>query len=137
MNQYLLDTNICIYYLKGLHNLHQKIENIQLSNCYISEITIAELKFGVENSNSSRKQENRQVVENFIDSINILPIISCLDFYAIEKVRLRKNGTPIDEFDLLIGSSAVVNNLIVVTNNEKHFNKISRIEIENWTTDQT
>ena len=45
--KYLLDTNICIYYMKGLYNLNEKINEIGSENCYISEITLAELKFGV------------------------------------------------------------------------------------------
>lgn len=133
MTKYLLDTNICIYYIKGLFALAQKIESVDLDNCYISEITIAELKFGIENSSSSRKEENRKVINEFIENINILPIISSLDFYAKEKSRLRKLGTPLDDFDLLIGCSAVINELTLVTNNEKHFNSIQDIAIENWT----
>ncbi|WP_139279424.1 PIN domain-containing protein [Tangfeifania diversioriginum] len=53
--------------------------------------------------------------------------------YAKEKARLRKQGKPIDDFDLLIGVSAVVNNMVLVTNNESHFKRIQNIQIENWT----
>jgi len=56
--KYLLDTNICIYYLKGLYNLKEKINVVGNENCYISEITVAELKFGVENS--EQKKKNRE-----------------------------------------------------------------------------
>jgi tRNA(fMet)-specific endonuclease VapC len=48
--KYLLDTNICIYYMKGMHNLDKKFKSVKVENCYISEITLAELKYGVENS---------------------------------------------------------------------------------------
>lgn len=50
MRKYLLDTNICIYFLKGLYNLDEKIEKVEIENFFVSEITVAELKFGVENS---------------------------------------------------------------------------------------
>jgi tRNA(fMet)-specific endonuclease VapC len=72
-------------------------------------------------------------VVNFIDSLNIVPILSCVDTYAIEKARLRKLGKPVEEFDLLIGCSATTNNMVLVTNNEKHFLNITGIVIENWT----
>ena len=53
--------------------------------------------------------------------------------YAKEKVRLRKLGTPInDEFDLLIGVTAVENKLTLVTDNSKHFDAISGLKIQNW-----
>ena len=49
MKKYLIDTNICVYYIKGLFNLHGKFDKIGAENLYISEITIAELKYGIEN----------------------------------------------------------------------------------------
>lgn len=130
MKQYLLDTDICIYFIKGLHNLDKKILNIGIDNCFISEITIAELKFGVENS--KQKEKNRKTIEKFINSIGIIPIISCLDVYAKEKARLRKQGTVVDEFDLLIGSSAIANNMSLVTRNTKHFKRFKGVSLENW-----
>ena len=129
--KYLLDTNICIYYLKGLYNLKEKINRIGSENCYISEITVAELKFGVENS--MYKKKNKAVLEIFLNGIKIVPIFNALDLYASEKARLRKQGKPIDDFDLLIGTSAVANNMTLITNNVKHFKTIKGIAIEDWT----
>ncbi len=129
--KYLLDTNICIYYMKGMFNLNKIIDKIGSENCFISEITLAELKFGV--ANSENKSKNMRVLESFINGINIIPIFNSLDLYAIEKARLKKIGNIIDEFDLLIGVTAVYNNMILVTNNIKHFQRIKNIKIEDWT----
>jgi len=52
---YLLDTNICIHFFRGSFNLFTKIEQIKLKNCAISEITLAELVFGAENSPNPKK----------------------------------------------------------------------------------
>lgn len=68
-----------------------------------------------------------------LPSKTILPIIDALDIYAKEKTRLRKSGQSVDDFDLLIGASAVANDLTLVTNNEKHFERLENIAIENWT----
>ena len=130
MKKYLIDTNICVYYIKGLFNLHGKFDKIGADNLYISEITIAELKFGIENS--TKKDKNRKTVDKFINSIQVVPILGSLDIYAKEKARLKKTGMLIDDFDLLIGSSAIANDMILVTRNVKHFNRISDINIENW-----
>ena len=97
---------------------------------FISEITLAELKFGVENSLNRNK--NKQVLEDFLSGVQLLPIYDSLDIFAKEKARLRKRGTPVDDFDLLIGASAVANDLILVTHNVKHFDRIKGITIENW-----
>lgn len=131
MKQYLLDTNICIFFLKGKFDLTAKIEKVEASNCFISELTVAELKYGAEKSD--RPTENRKVVELFIPKFSILPIYSALDVYAKEKARLRKAGTIIEEFDLLIGATAVSNGMIMVTNNTTHFSRISKIKLEDWT----
>ena len=131
MKKYLLDTNICIYYIQGKFSLKEKFRKIKKENRFISEITLAELKFGVKNSQSQKK--NQETLDNFLTGIQILPIINSLDIYAEEKARLRKKGRPIDDFDLLIGASAIANDMILVTNNESHFQRITHITIENWT----
>ncbi len=53
--KYLLDTNICIHFFRGRFNLFEKINQVELKNCVISEITLAELIFGAENSDNPRK----------------------------------------------------------------------------------
>ncbi len=117
--------------MKGKFNLKQKFENILPDNTFISEITLAELKFGVENSTNVDK--NFKTLEKFLTGVNILPIFDSLGLYAKEKARLRKAGTPLDDFDLLIGVTAVKHGLIMVTKNTKHFRLITDIELEDWT----
>lgn len=131
MNQYLLDTNICIYYIKGLHDLKSKFEEVGPENCFISEITLAELKFGVVKSQAKKK--NQKALDNFLSGIQILPIFPALDIYAAEKARLQVSGKIIDDFDILIGSTAVSFDLIMVTNNTSHFNRLNEIKLEDWT----
>jgi tRNA(fMet)-specific endonuclease VapC len=131
LNQYLLDTNICIYYIKGLHDLKSKFEEVGPENCFISEITLAELKFGV--AKSQAKKKNQKALDNFLSGIQILPIFPALDIYAAEKARLQVSGKIIDDFDLLIGSTAVSFDLTMVTNNTSHFNRLNEIKLEDWT----
>ncbi len=131
MNGFLLDTNICIYYIKGKYELDKKFAKVESDFLFISEITLAELKFGVENS--THPDKNREVLEHFLSGVQILPIYNSLDVYAKEKSRLRKLGRPVDDFDLLIGASAISNNMVLVTNNIKHFERLENIAIEDWT----
>jgi tRNA(fMet)-specific endonuclease VapC len=117
--------------MKGMYNLVEKFENITAENCYISEITLAELKFGVENS--EKPEKNNKTLDNFLTGVQVLPIFHSLDIYAKEKTRLRKLGTTIDDFDLLIGVTSITHQLIMVTNNTNHFMRIKGIELEDWT----
>ncbi len=131
MKKYLIDTNTCIYYIKGKFELNKKFEKADPDNCFISEITLAELKFGVENS--EKKEKNQKALDNFLTGVKIVPIFHSLDLYAKEKTRLRKSGTPLDDFDILIGVTSVTHNLTMVTNNTDHFKRIKGITLEDWT----
>ncbi len=128
---YLLDTNIVAFYFRGNKNVVNKINEIGLNNCSISEITIAELKYGAAKSNKS--DFHNEILNIFSDNIDIISIIEVLDVYALEKVRLEKAGNRIDDFDLLIGATAIANELILVTNNTKHLQRMSLKNIEDWT----
>ena len=131
MKKYLVDTNTCIYFIKGKYDLKDKFELAAPENCFISEITLAELKFGV--ANSEKKEKNQKALDNFLSGMKIVPIYHSLDLYASEKARLRKAGTPVDDFDILIGVTSITHNLIMVTNNSEHFKRLKGIIIEDWT----
>ncbi|NOX17978.1 MAG: type II toxin-antitoxin system VapC family toxin [Chlorobi bacterium] len=128
--QYLLDTNICIYIFKGMFNLDKKLSEIGLSNFAISEITYAELIYGAEKS--EQKAKNFALIEEFSNQIPILPIFNGIKVFAKEKVKLQKSGRTISDFDLLIGATAIANNMIMVTRNIKEFNRMENIKLENW-----
>jgi len=128
---YLLDTNICIFFLRGKLNLDEIIKEKGLENCYISEVTVMELRFGAENSDDPVK--SHKAVDAFLNGLTIIPIFGCIKLYAKEKVRLRKIGKPMhDEFDLLIGVTAIEHKLTLVTDNSKHFSQLAGIKLENW-----
>ncbi len=131
MSQYLIDTDICIYLLKGRFGINDKVREVGPENCYVSEITIAELTYGAYQSTDF----NRHILEAKKMEIlfEIIPIYGSINKFAEERVRLKNAGTLIPDFDLLIGATAVTNQLIMVTNNESHLSRISGIVIENWT----
>lgn len=126
---YLLDTNICIYFLQGKYGIKEKIQSIGRKNCCVSEITIAEMLYGAAYSNS---EKHRHDVDIVIESLSIIPIFDSLPTYATTKANLRRTGQLIDEFDLLIGSTALHHGFVLVTENVKHLKHIPGIEIENW-----
>ena len=131
MNGYLLDTNICIYLLKRRYDIDKKLDSIpdEMRIC-ISEITLAELYYGASKSNN--KQAHLQEVNLIANLFEVLPIRDCLELYGDNKTSLEHKGIRIDDFDLLIGSTAIANNLVVVTENIKHLARIPNIIIENW-----
>jgi len=131
--QYLLDTSICVFFLRGKLELDKIIREKGTENCFISEITLFELRYGAENSENPTK--SHKAVDLFVNGLSIIPIVGSIKKYAKEKVRLRRLGKPIhDEFDLLIGVTAIENKLTLVTDNVSDFQNLNDIKIENWFT---
>lgn len=130
MKGYLLDTSICIFLFRNKYDIGKRLNELDVNECYISEVTVAELKYGVENS--KQREIESQKLDRFLKRINIVPFCESIDLYAKEKARLRKEGFLIDDFDLLIGCAALSRDLIMVTDNEKHFARILHLRIENW-----
>ena len=128
---YLIDTNIIIYSIKGDSIVHDhliKNENIPKS---ISVITYGELLFGAKKSQNHEK--NLAIVYRIKELFPIIDIDKAIiETFSELKANLQKTGTPIDDFDLLIAATALTMNSTLVTNNEKHFNRIKGLQIENW-----
>ena len=133
--QYLLDTNICVFLLRGKYEVNKAIAAVGSDNCHISELTVMELKYGAEVVYQRDGIDQREGLNKLFSIVDVLPISSALEFAASEKARLRLNGTPIeDNFDLLIGSTAIVNDMVMVTENVKDFKNLNGIKLENWIT---
>lgn len=81
-------------------------------------------------------EKNRKQLVKFQSLFDILPIFPSLDIYAKEKSRLRRKGQIVDDFDLLIGATAIFNDLTLVTRNVKHYKRLDKIKIEDWAKDK-
>ena len=84
--KYLLDTNICIFWLRKQQTIVEKILNIGLANCCISEITFAELLFGEELAiMKGGNKYKKQPLQEFLSKVSIFPIKPAIELYAKEK----------------------------------------------------
>jgi tRNA(fMet)-specific endonuclease VapC len=126
---YVLDTNICIFYLRGNQSVADTMQRVGYTNLYISEITIIELLEGAEKSGNTARKEATIAL---INRLKIVPIKETYEYYVSEKIRLSNLGTPVDNFDLLIAAAALRLQAIMVTNNTKHFERIQNIVLEDW-----
>ena len=129
--KYLLDTNICISLLKNKYGIRDAILKAKTKNCFVSEITIAELYYGAAKSNNP--QERTKDVDFIVSHFGIVPIFRALPLYGELKAKLEFEGNRIDDFDILIGTTAIVNGMVMVTDNIKHLGRLPGIKIENWT----
>lgn len=130
--KYLLDTNICIYIIKKKPSqVLRRFSKLKPGDVAVSTITIAELYYGV--AKSSKPNENTIALQEFLQPLEKLDFNSD-DSKAYGEIRayLESKGKMIGAMDSLIASIALNRNLILVTNNEKEFNKIKSLQIENW-----
>jgi tRNA(fMet)-specific endonuclease VapC len=129
---YLLDTNICIYIIKQKPQIvFDKFKKIALGNIGISSISVAELFFGV--MKSANIEKNSIALEQFLLPLEIIDFDSsaAIEYGEIRAI-LERKGTPIGSLDMLIAAHAKSQALIVVTNNEKEFNRVEGLKVENW-----
>jgi tRNA(fMet)-specific endonuclease VapC len=128
---YLLDTNICIHFIRNKDlTLKRRIQSVR-SSVFLSSITVAELWYGV--FRSSKIHENAQNLQIFLSKFEILPFGSDSAWiYGQLLAAARETGNNIGTNDLLIASQAIESESIVVTNNEKEFSRIKDLKIENW-----
>lgn len=128
---YLLDTNACIHFMRGMHGMRESIGNVGVHLVSISEITLAELLFGVENS--EHRARNQAALDQFLVVFKVIAISGAIPIHAKERARLESIGRPLDDFDILIGATALHHGLVLVTNNTKHFQRLKGIKLEDWT----
>lgn len=133
--KFLLDTNICIFLLKNQCSIRETVIKVDPSNCYVSEITIAELYYGA--SKSNQKENRLKDVDFIVGKFKILPIYPALPLFGDIRVELEEKGKRIDDFDLLIGATAIKNDMVLVTDNIKHLERLPNIKIENWVERET
>lgn len=76
--QYLLDTSICVFYLRGKLDLARIIREKGRENFFISEVTVAELRYGAENSSNPKK--SHKAVDDFINGLSIVMQKKKFDF---------------------------------------------------------
>lgn len=128
---YLIDTDTIIYSIKGDPIVHEHLLKNENIPKFISAITYGELLFGAKKSQN--REKNLAIVYRIKELFPIIDIDKAIiETFSELKVNLQKSGSPIDDFDLLIASTALTMNSILVTINEKHFNKIKGLKIENW-----
>ncbi len=130
--KYMLDTNICIYIIKKKPlQVINRLTNIEISDIGISSITLSELEYGVEKS--QKKEQNKLALTQFLTPFEIKAYNeNSAQIYGKIRSELEKRGTPIDPLYLLIAAHAISLGSILVTNNEKEFQRVPGLIVENW-----
>jgi predicted nucleic acid-binding protein len=129
--KYLLDTNICVYWLKGNEHIEQKILSVGIDTISLSFVNLSELYYGA--YKSQRVEANLALIQRLTDQLSIIESDEAIcEMFGELKANLERAGAIIDDADLFIAASAKVHGLTLVTNNIRHFKRIKGLKLENW-----
>jgi len=129
--RYVLDTNTLIYFFKGIGDVSKHMLAQSPSELAIPTVVLFELEVGIAKSTSPRKRKSQ--LQEITALVNVLPFgITESKSAAQIRVKLEKKGLPIGPYDVLIAATAMANNMILVTHNQKEFVRIEGLRIEDW-----
>jgi tRNA(fMet)-specific endonuclease VapC len=132
---YLLDTNTCIVHLRarGTHGISQRLRALRAGEAVLAAIVAAELMYGA--LRSSNPQRAIQDTRAFCDGFRWLPFDDrAAQLHAETRADLAARGLPIGPNDLIIASTALAHNLILVTHNTREFSHVRGLRLEDWQT---
>ena len=131
--KYMLDTNTIINLAKGQNPHLQKKFQENFSKITISCIVLSELIYGNHNADPKRFFENTTNLLKLIAPFDVLPYDEkCAEHYGEIRADLKNRDCLIDGMDLLISAHARAKDLVLVTSNTKHFQRVKGLTIEDW-----
>ena len=128
----MLDTDISVSVIRRRSSrVLQRFEAVPQKNLCISIVTYGELYFGVVKSNFIK--HNLHVLEEYAARLLVLEWDrNAATEYAHLRAYLEAQGNPIGVLDTMIAAHALSLNATIVTNNVRHFERVSDLKLENW-----
>lgn len=127
--KYMLDTNAVSLLIKGNQSLMNKVDGVDMSQLFISSVTLGEINFGLAKKGNLRLQA---IVQRFIRHVDVLPWDEDVaDFYGKLKAELLRQGKVLSPLDMMIAAHAFAVNATLITN-DKAFSQVSSLRVEDW-----
>jgi tRNA(fMet)-specific endonuclease VapC len=133
IRRYMLDTDICIYLTRNRHpQVTARFERLRPEQLVMSAITYGELQHGANKSN--QRERTLSQLEELIQYIRVESLTAAAaKAYGEIRAALEKQGRIIGNNDLWIAAHAVTLDVSLATNNEREFDRIPGLTVENWT----
>jgi tRNA(fMet)-specific endonuclease VapC len=130
--RYLLDTCVISDFIKGEPGTQARIRQTQPADIAVSVITVMELRYGLL-LNPQRAQKIEPVITSFLSSIEQIPFnLPEAEQTAQVRAILKSQGQPIGPYDVLIAATALQHDLIMVTANQREFERVPGLQTEDW-----
>jgi tRNA(fMet)-specific endonuclease VapC len=131
MLKYLLDTNIVIYTIKRRPPQVRELFNRHAEALAMSTVTLGELIFGAHRS--QQPDANLQVVDGMVSRLAVLAFdADAARHFGEIRAELARTGRPIGPYDMMIAAHARSQGLVLVTNNQREFERVPGLLLENW-----
>lgn len=130
--RYLLDTNICIYIAKSQPPaVRRHFERHALGSLAMSAITVGELRFGAEKSQS--RDRALATIAQLVQTIQPHPVpVAAAEHYGDIRASLQRAGQPIGNNDLWLAAHARAEGWVLVTHNTREFTRVPGLRLEDW-----
>jgi tRNA(fMet)-specific endonuclease VapC len=130
--RFMLDTNICIEMLRaGSRKMVSRLKQHQIDDVAICSVTLAELQYGA--AKSARPAHHAMLIAQFCAPIAIMAFDhAAAETYGTVRAALERAGTPIGPLETLIASHALSLDLTLVTSNDREFQRVKGLRVENW-----
>lgn len=122
----MLDTSFVIDLIRGKEGIEDALEGSSVE--YVSSVTVMELWEGIHLASSTDEERDR--VKGCLGDAEELPFDrDCATEAGRLNAELIKEGTPVDETDVMIGATALVHDQPVLTRNVAHFERIDGVDV--------
>ena len=123
-----MDTDWAIDYLHRADRTVRRLDELLLDGVGLSIISLAELYDGL--ARSRDPDADAEALRLFLEAVDVVPLDdAACQVFGEERARLREEGSLIGDMDILIGATAISNNLTLLTNNTRHFERIQRLTL--------
>jgi len=131
--RFMLDTNTCVDVIRRRNDrVLRRMQRLRPGDLCVSSVTLSELEYGA--AKSSDPQRNRLALAEFMTPVSVLPYDdAAAPAYGRVRAELERAGTPIGPLDTMIAAQALSLGLILVTDNEREFRRVSGLKVQNWT----
>jgi tRNA(fMet)-specific endonuclease VapC len=130
--RYLLDTNVCVDFLRGRHaSVVTRIRDSSPDDLCTSSIVAAELRYGADRSR--RPAENHTALERLFAGLQTVDFdLAAASVYGRLRSALEASGGPIGANDMLIAAHALSLGLVLVTDNERELARVAGLVVVSW-----
>jgi tRNA(fMet)-specific endonuclease VapC len=126
----MLDTDIVSFALRGVGDVARHLAAVVPSQVCMSAVTLGELRFG---ASHRRSRKLHALVDAFVTGVQVMPFdAEAADRFGALAATLAHAGTPIGQLDTMIAAHALALDVVLVSNNTRHFAGVPALRLENW-----